>query len=204
MNFVITDPAVWKRLIRERRAQGLDQRDEVWEGVHFMAPPPNDEHQDLTGVICTALTISVQFAGLGLVRSGVGVSDREVDWTKNFRCPDVSVFLNATSAVNKGTHWLGGPDFAVEIISPRDRSRKKFKFYAKVGVKELLLVDRDPWALELYRLRDGVLGLAGKSDQSDPAILTSQVVPLSFQLMEGDPRPTILMAHSDGVQQWSA
>jgi Uma2 family endonuclease len=204
VNMFITDPRISKRMIRQRRARGIDQKDEVWEGVYFVAPPPNDEHQDLAGSISFALQISVRFAGLGLVRSGVGVSDREDDWTKNFRCPDISVFLNGTTAINKKSHWFGGPDFAVEIISPHDRSRKKFDFYARIGVKELLLVDRKPWALELYRLQDGVLALVGKSDLANPAILTSQVVPLSFQLLAGDPRPTIEMAHADGVQRWSA
>ncbi len=71
-------------------------------------------------------------------------------------------------------------------------------------MKELLLVDRKPWAIELYRLQDGVLTLVGKSDLTDPATLTSEVVPLSFQLVAGEPRPTVFMAHADGVQSWSA
>jgi Uma2 family endonuclease len=156
------------------------------------------------GLIFYALQTSVGFAGLGLVRQGPGITDREEKWTKNFRCPDVAVFLNGTTAINKKTHWLGGPDFAVEVISRHDRSRKKFDFYAKVGVKELLLVDRKPWALELYRLQDGKLVLAGKSDLAQPNILVSEVVPLTFQLLVGDPRPRIEMTHVDGDQRWSA
>ncbi len=204
MNLFITDPGITKKIIRERQVKGLDRKDEVWQGVYVMAPPPNNEHQTLTGKISTALTISVDFAGLGLVLTDVGVTDRVESWTKNYRSPDISVFLNGTSAIDKGTHWLGGPDFAVEVISLGDRSRKKLKFYAKVGVREILLVDRKPWTLELYRLQDGVLDLVGKSELTDPAVLVSQVVPLSFQLVAGEPRPTILMAHSDGVQRWSA
>jgi Uma2 family endonuclease len=201
---LISNPAACKRLIRRRRAIGADRHDEVWDGVYILSPLANNEHQDLTDTICYALQTSVKYAGLGIVNSGANVSDRTEKWTKNYRCPDVVVFLNGTTAINKGTHWLGGPDFAVEIISPNDRSRKKFDFYAKVGVKELLLVDRKPWALELYRLQDGVLVLVGKSDLTHPNILTSQVVPLTFQLAAGDPRPTIEMIHSDGVQHWSA
>jgi Uma2 family endonuclease len=204
VNMFITDPRISKRMIRQRRARGIDQKDEVWEGVYFVAPPPNDEHQDLLNKMSTVFTVVIEWTGLGQVRPGVGVSDRVDDWTKNFRCPDVAVFLNGTTAINQKTHWFGGPDFAVEVISPYDRSREKFDFYAKIGVKELLLVDRKPWALELYRLQDGLLVLVGKSDLANLAILTSQVVPLSFQLRAGDPRPTIEMAHADGVQRWSA
>ncbi len=204
MNLYITDPGISKRMIRQRRSRGIDQKDEVWQGVYFVAPPPDDEHQDFTGSIFFALQATVRFADLGLVRAGVAVSDRQKKWTKNFRVPDVSVFLNGTSAINNESHWLGGPDFAVEVISPHDRSREKLDFYAKIGVKELLLVDRKPWALELYRLQDGVLTLAGKSDLADSSIITSQVVPLRFRLLSGDPRPTIEMLHADGVQRWSA
>jgi Uma2 family endonuclease len=204
MDLLITDPGLSKKMIRERSRRGIDQRDEVWEGVYVMAPPPNDEHQGLLTRLSSVFSFLIEWPGLGLVRAGVALSDREEGWTKNFRVPDVSVFLNDTSATNKGTHWLGGPDFAVEVISPNDRSRKKFKFYSRIGVKEFLLVDRDPWALELYRLVDGVLMLVGKSTLDNSVILTSRVVPLSFQLEQGDPRPTIAMVHSDGVQRWSA
>jgi Uma2 family endonuclease len=204
VDLLISDPAISRRLIRQRRARGIDRKDEVWEGVYILAPPPDDEHQDQTGMIAYALQTCVAFAGLGLVRLGPGVSDRVEKWTKNYRCPDLAVFLNGTTAINKGTHWLGGPDFAIEIISPHDRSRKKLDFYAKVGVRELLLVDRKPWVLELYRFQDGKLALVGKSDLDMQNILASEVVPLTFQLVAGDPRPRIEMAHSDGVQRWSA
>ena len=204
MDVLISDPAVSRRLILRRRAIGADRHDEVWDGVYIMSPEANDEHQDLADTIRYALQTCVKYAGLGLVRSGANISDREEKWTRNFRVPDVAVFLNGTTAINKRTHWLGGPDLAVEIISPNDRSRRKFDFYAKVGVRELLLVDRKPWALELYRLRDGVLVLVGKSDLDQPNVLVSEVVPLTFQLAAGDPRPTIEMVHADGVQRWSA
>jgi Uma2 family endonuclease len=204
VDVLIQDPEISRQLIRQRRARGIDQKDEVWEGVYIVSPEANNEHQDLTGLIYLALQVSVGFAGLGKVLPGANVSDRVEDWKKNYRCPDVVVFLNGTTATNKRTYWLGGPDFAVEIISRYDRSRKKLDFYAKVGVKELLLVDRKPWALELYRLQDGSLVLIGKSDLENPAVLASEVVPLSFQLAAGDPRPTIEMTHADGVQRWSA
>ena len=113
-------------------------------------------------------------------------------------------FMAAIRRFARGAYWLGGPDFAVEVISRHDRSRKKFDFYAKVGVRELLLVDRKPWALELYRLQDGKLALVGKSDLDHPEILASEVLPLSFRLVAGNPRPRIEVAHADGIQRWSA
>ncbi len=47
--------------------------------------------------------------------------------------------------------------------SPDDRAREKLAFYAKVGTREVLLVDRDPWALELFRLREGRLAQVSRS-----------------------------------------
>ena len=105
----------------------------------------------------------VDWPRLGKVYQGVNVSDRDDDWTKNFRCPDVAVYLTGNPAVAKGAYWHGGPDFAVEILSPDDRSREKLDFYARVGVRELLLIDRDPWALELYRRNGAEWALAGRS-----------------------------------------
>ena len=40
---LVTDPAISLRLIQQRRDAGIDQFDEVWEGMYVMAPAPNDE-----------------------------------------------------------------------------------------------------------------------------------------------------------------
>jgi len=204
MTGIINDPHELQQLIRRRRRLGIDRHDEVWDGVYIVSPQPNNEHQQVVYLLSLSFGISIQLPGLGLVLPGINVSERAEGWTKNYRCPAVAVFLNGTSAQNLGTHWLGGPDFAVEVLSKGDRARKKFAFYAAVGTRELLLIDRRPWALELYRLDGGELRLVGKSTLESPDVLASGVLPLSFRLAEGQPRPTISVAHADGVQAWSA
>jgi Uma2 family endonuclease len=204
MDVLISNPAFFRKLIRRRIACHVERFDEVWDGVYVVSPLPTNEHQEVLGDILFAMQMTIGQTGLGEVRSNSPVSDREKKWGRNYRLPDVAAFLPGGPGICKKSHWLGGPDFAVEIISPHDRSRKKFDFYAKVGVKELLLVDRKPWCLELYRLQDGKLVLVGKSDLDHPTILASEVVPLSFQLVANDPRPRIEIVHSDGVQHWSA
>jgi len=88
--------------------------------------------------------------------------------------------------------WLGGPDFAVEIVSPDDASRDKLDFYARVGVRELLVIDRDASALELYRLQGRRMISVGRSIAGDTTTtLQSEVIPLSFRLIEGGARPLI-------------
>jgi|HubBroStandDraft_6_1064221.scaffolds.fasta_scaffold05499_2 hypothetical protein len=38
-------PAWVERLLEERRRSGADRRDEVWEGVLHVIPPPSVEHE---------------------------------------------------------------------------------------------------------------------------------------------------------------
>jgi Uma2 family endonuclease len=202
MAVLIRDPELEERLRCDRQAKGLDRWDEVWEGVYVMPPYPNDEHQFLQSRLNTILDLVIGLKGAGEVRAGVNVSDRMEDWTKNYRCPDLAVFMTGTKAQNCGTFWLGGPDFTIEIVSPEDSSRDKLEFYANAGVRELLLIDRAPWSLELYRLVNGRLVQAAVSLPTTPDVIRSEVVPLSFRLLPGNPRPTIQVTHVDGSQEW--
>jgi len=191
-----------EQIIAQRRAAGADRWDEVWDGEYMLMPLPNDEHQDLVGSFNTALYLGVQMKGLGKVRPGVNVSDQHDDWTHNYRCPDVVVYLNESQAENRDTYWLGGPDFAIEIVSPKDRTRDKLEFYASVGMRELLIVDRDPWQLELYRLIDGMLEPVGTSTSDSSDSLSSEVVPFEFALQPGGERPSIRITHRQTKEHW--
>ena len=202
MALVVLDPSVEERLKAEREASGLDRYDEVWEGVYMMAPLANTEHQGLQSGLAVAIRTAVGWDDAIHVHAGANVSDRQDDWTHKYRIPDVVVVFPGGAARDCGTHWCGGPDFCAEITSPGDRSRDKLDFYAGIGVRELLLIDRDPWALELYRLSDGQLRLVGRSDLDKQEVLASAVVPTSFRLVPGAKRPAIEVAHRDGVQRW--
>src|SRR5687768_1833214 len=140
MDLLVTDPRDQERLIAERQASGGDRFDEVWEGTYVMAPIANDEHQELQAKLVAVFQTVVGWSGEGLVHGGVNVSDRDEGWEHNYRCPDVVVFMKGTSARNCDTHWVGGPDFAVEIRSPGDRTPQKLPFYAAVNVRELLVI----------------------------------------------------------------
>lgn len=202
MALMVLDPGVEDRLKAERQASGADRFDEVWEGIYVMAPLANNEHQDIQAGLVSALQAAVVWAGLGRAQAGANVSDREASWEHNYRCPDVVVVLTDGVARDCGTHWCGGPDFATEISSEGDRSHEKFEFYSSIGVRELLLIDRDPWQLELYRLIDKQLESVARSTMTNQAQISSTVVPLSFRLIDGEPRPRIEVAHHDGTQRW--
>ena len=203
MDLLLTQRDKVRRIIRRRRSLGLDRKDEVWNGRYIVMPDPDNVHQDLVGALLTVLRIVISWAKLGNAYPGGNISDREDKWTANYRVPDVTVFLNDNPAENRNTHWLGGPDLAVEIVSDNDKSRKKLDFYANVGTRELLIVDRDPWQIELFRLTNGELVSVGKSSVADGNVLTSEVVPLSFCLIAGTTRPQIEALHADGVQHWT-
>jgi len=117
------------------------------------------------------------------------------------------VFLVGGKARNQGTHWFGGPDHGVEVLSPGDRSREKIPFYEKVGTRELLLVCRDPWSLELYQLRGKKLrqqeaATRGRCTLDKPRPLESSVLPLTYVLVPGKPRPRLRIIHRETGQEW--
>jgi Uma2 family endonuclease len=203
MTALITDPALERRMIARRRHLGIDRFDEVWDGVYIMAPAADNEHSRVSTNLGAAFVESIERPGLGLCFTGPNISDRKVGWAKNFRCPDVAVFLNGNTAENCGDFWFGGPDFAVEIVSPRDRTRKKIPFYEKVGTRELLIVDRRPWKLTLHRLTSGKLVETGYSTFDDPRPLASQVISLTFRLAGDVSRPAIAIEQHDGSRQWT-
>ncbi|HEX6985520.1 MAG TPA: Uma2 family endonuclease, partial [Planctomycetaceae bacterium] len=194
-------------LRRRREEAGEDRWDEVWDGVYVMGALPNDEHQGIVGWLTTILTLTVELNGLGVVRPGVNVSDRPEHWKENYRCPDVVVYLKDNPAENRGTHWFGGPDLAAEVVCPGEDPHAKLDFYAKVGTRELLVVDRDPWRLELFRLTNDELKRVGLSEVSDGRpgeVLASEVVPFTWRLVPGDGRPRIEATYIETGQTWHA
>ncbi len=196
MSVLIHDEAYASELISQRQAAGIDRYDEVWEGVYVMSPMANNEHQSLATELSGALVTVIDWKGLGRALAGAIVSDRKEDWTTNYRIPDVLVFLNETFDQDRGTHWFGGPDFAVEMGIPGDRTLEKLGFYASVGTRELLVIDRDPWQMTLYRLSNTKKLLpVAVSSVSQRATIQSEVLPICL-LLQLD-LPSIRLTHND-------
>jgi Uma2 family endonuclease len=202
MAAVITDPNLESRLRAERKLSGADRFDEVWEGIYLISPLADIEHQRLQFRLATAFQLLLGAQSPAIILAGVNVSDRELQWEHNYRCPDVAVFLPGNSAKNCGTHFFGGPDLAVEIVSPYDRSREKTEFYAAVGVRELLLIDRNPWSIELYRLQAGALALAAKCASSGHGEVQSSVLPMKLHFSTAAMPPKIVVARKDAPDHW--
>lgn len=202
MATVIQDPELSQQLIAERQRKGLDRYDEVWEGVYIMAPWPNDEQQELVGCFSTILGDLFQFTGRGKVRPGVNLAADPNDWKFDFRVPDVILFLNGTRAELFGSFWSGAADFVIEITSPRDDTRAKLPFYEKLGIRELLVIDRKPWQLELYRHERGKLSLIASATPGQSSVECG-VVPLRIALRIGKDRPEFSVEHTLSDRKWT-
>ncbi len=199
---LITDPGAVRRIKLRRERSPSAPRDEVWDGVYIMSPMADIEHQVIGLELASSLLATVKRRGGGWVVAGLNVSDRIEDWKANYRIPDVAVFLAGNPAIIRKAHACGGPDLAVEILSEDDLARQKLEFYAKIGTREVVLIDRDPWAIELYRLADGALALVGISTPAAPEVLTSTVLPITLRLLPGDGRPTLEVASTDHPRVW--
>jgi hypothetical protein len=80
---------------------------------------------------------------------------------------------------------------------------QKLPFYASVNVRELLIIDRDPWSMGLYRLREGALNRVDHVAVEDARSISSDLVSLDFRLIPASPRPTIEVEHRETGQRWS-
>ncbi len=191
----IYDSQLANELLEQRRDCKADQFDEVWNGVYVMSPTANNEHQDLASELVAILRTAVDWKGLGKTLAGANVSDRQEDWLQNFRVPDVLLFSNATTAIDRKTHWLGGPELVIEIVSEGDRSYEKLDFFAAVGTQELIIIDRHPWKLTLYRLTaNNRLEPTGISTFEAPNTIASQIFPIELQLSS---TPASIVVSSD-------
>ena len=204
MPTIVLDETLAESILAERRAKGNRTGEEVWDGVTYIMPLPNNEHQDIAYLFGLYFGLAVFLGGKGgRLQNTSNISDRIVGWNQNFRNPDFAYFCPDTDADDQGTFWYGGPDFLLEIISPGDLSRDKLPFYASIGTREVLILDREPWQLELYRLQDDEMELAGTAKPGDKTTVKSEVVPLSFALVRGRPRPKIRITHTETAQEWT-
>jgi Uma2 family endonuclease len=141
-----------EELIEDRHRLGLDKRDEVWGGVLHMVPPPAPRHNFFAGDLLFALARIVAKHRLRATYE-VGVFD-PVQGLRDFRVPDLVV---APQGLFSDRGVEGHATLVVEVLSPNDESRDKIPFYARVGVREVWLIDPVTRAIEIYHLRDAEL-----------------------------------------------
>lgn len=196
MAMLVLDPHV------EAYLRGLERdtrHDECWGGLSVFMPLPANRDTRIADAVRLALHFAVEEPGSGRVASGGNVSDRNDDWTQNYCIPDALVYLHSNPALNRETHYFGGPDFALEVVSDGEDGKAKLGFYAAVNTREVLVIDRDPRALTLYRLAGGtltaVLAVGG--------LLTSETTGVTFAL-DGSGEQTFVVATTPGGKSFRA
>lgn len=196
---LILDPDLVREFIQERCEQGIDQDDEVWEGVYIVPPLATNSQQRLATALSAIGFIVITQEGRGQVHAGANVSDRRYGWKRKFRAPDVVMVLAGSRAVDCNTHWMDGPDFLVEVQSPGDQTEEKIPFYGQIRVQELLIIHRDTRQLGLYRHNGKKLVQVKPSDFQGGKWLVSAVVPLAFRRKVLRSGPVTEVQRTDGT-----
>jgi len=93
----------------------------------------------------------------------------------------------------------GGGDHHDEVWG---HSRQKLQLYSNIGVRELLLIDRAPWALEICKLERGRLRLSGRSTLESPIPVQTNILPPDLRLVPGAKRPLVEIAERAGKPRW--
>jgi Uma2 family endonuclease len=124
-------PAAFEQLLEQRQRLDQDRRDEVWEGVLHMIPPPSHEHERMAVKLVRVLDPLAEAADLELTGT-VGIGGGPHD----YRVPDL-----AMHRAGAPEQWHPTAALVVEIVSPGDESWEKLPFYAAHHVDEVVLVD---------------------------------------------------------------
>jgi Uma2 family endonuclease len=156
-----------EHVLEWRKRTGMSQRDEVWDGVLHMSPEPDCEHQDFEGSLEAWLRQNWGRPRRAKVYHRINLSPPGADsnWIHNFRIPDLVLLTRARYSINHRTHFEGGPEVVVEIRSPDDESEDKLPFYARLGILEVWIIDRDTKEVDLYLLSDNFYELQAAGNE---------------------------------------
>lgn len=143
--------SVPQHILDSRRRSGADQWDEMWEGVLHMAPSPNRDYQNLEFDLESWLRRHWGEPNGCRVYHQINVAEPGT-WPENYRIPDLVLLTPSRFHIDRNEYFDGGPDAVVEIRSPDDETYEKLDFYAKVGVREVWVIDRDTKQIEIFEL----------------------------------------------------
>ncbi|MBI2901506.1 MAG: Uma2 family endonuclease [Planctomycetes bacterium] len=175
--------------IARRKRLGHDRWDEMWEGVLHMSPAPADEHQRMTGELFAFLLALLRGKKRGTLRLGINVFN-EAAFEPDYRIPDLTFVAAGRERIMAPDGIRGGgPDAVIEIRSPEDETYEKFPFFAALGVREVVVVDRDTKKPEVYRLA-GSQYLAIAADRDGWVV--SEILAVPFRLVAGE-KPRLIV-----------
>ena len=74
-------------------------------------------------------------------------------WPDDYRIPDLVLLTPERFQIDRDEYFDGAPTVVVEIRSRGDETIEKLPFYAKIGVPEVWIIDRDTKTPEIHVLR---------------------------------------------------
>ncbi|MBI5800534.1 MAG: Uma2 family endonuclease [Verrucomicrobia bacterium] len=126
------------------------------EGKLYMTPSPEFYHQSVALNIASLIRYFLREHPLGKV--AIAPSDVQLDFV-NVHQPDVYFVSNARLKIISKQGPVGAPDLVVEVLS-RSTARldkgPKLRVYARSGVKELWLVDKEKKEVVVYRFAEDI------------------------------------------------
>lgn len=126
------------------------------EGTLYMSPSADYEHQTIAGNIFANLWNHLRKHPAGLVQ--IAPSDVELDLV-NVHQPDVYFIANSRKHILQKQGPKGPPNLVVEVLSKGtarlDRGAKRV-VYARSGVEELWLVNKEKQEIEVFRFAESV------------------------------------------------
>jgi Uma2 family endonuclease len=126
-------------------------RYQLVEGDLYVAPAPNCFHQDISRNLQAVLVNYLSRHPIGVLYSApFDVYLTEIDVFQ----PDLLIVLNENRRILTDAGAEGAPDLVVEILSPKTRQLDlvdKKRVYARLGVKELWIIDPDKLEVTVYR-----------------------------------------------------
>ena len=126
-------------------------RYQLIEGDLYMAPAPDRFHQDISRNLEVMLANYLSEHPIGVLYDApfdVYLTDTDV-----FQ-PDLLIVLNENRGILTDAGAEGAPDLVVEVLSPKTRQLDlvtKKRIYARMGVKELWIIDPEPKEVAVYR-----------------------------------------------------
>ena len=126
------------------------------EGKLYMTPSPEFYHQSVALNIASLIRYFLREHPLGKV--AIAPSDVQLDFV-NVHQPDVYFISNERLSILTKQGPVGAPDLVVEVLS-RSTARldkgPKLRVYARSGVKELWLVDKERKEVVVYRFAEDI------------------------------------------------
>jgi len=144
-------PDVPAHILQWRRKTGAYYWDEMWEGVLHMAPVPSRRHQDFQLALLAWLRIYWALPRGFKVYPPINLASPG-GWPNDYRIPDLLLLTPDRFHIDHDEYFEGAPTVVVEIRSPGDESFEKLPFYAKLGVPEVWIIDRDTRVPQLFVL----------------------------------------------------